>query len=215
MNITATAEDSLAFRLVAIFAPLAVLVAARFRVLGPWTVPIWTRLTRAGRRLARLLANPPSLPRPRKSRATGTRIGAPPIPLPQARAFLLTHLKHEAALYTQRLERLLTDPQLVADLIARPAALRTLRPFCRLLGVTLPQALRPVRATKPSRPVKPAPAMLPSGPRLGRNLACPPSAPPPRPVLSVPPDGCWCANPASGPYWPFPRGPTRTSPSPP
>lgn len=204
MNSLAAEPESLAERLAAILGPLAILVAARFRILGPWTVPIWTRLTRAARRIARLLANPPA---PRTApRAALARGGPPPIALPGRNGFLLDLLKHEAAYFTSRLDRLLAEPEAAAQLAANPAALRALRPFCRLLGVTFPPSLRP-----PRRP-KPAPAMLPSAPRLGRNDACPPPDPPP-PRSPVPPDGCWCSNPAAGPYWPFPRGPTAARPS--
>lgn len=218
MNATAPLPESLAWHLESLFARLAVLVAASFRVIGPvWTTPIWIRVTRAGRRLAGLLARAPATPRPRAPGAARSRPGKPPIRLPAARGFLLVLLKHEAAHFTQRLDSLLADPVAVADLLARPAALRALRPFCRLLGVTLPEPLRPPRRPRRARPgLASPPGMLPSAPRIGRTLACPPPAP--SPGRPVPPEGCWCSNPAAGPYWPFPRRPAsaaaRASPPP-
>jgi hypothetical protein len=195
MNTAPARSESLAWRLTAILAPLAVLVAARFRILGPWTVPIWTRLTRATRRLARILASPPATRRSRAPRATLSRGGPAPISLPPAHGFLLVHLKHEAAHYTQRLESLFAEPETCARLAASPAAMRTLRPFCRLLGVALPPALRPPRRPRPARVAVIAPAL---------GSAPEPLAPPSR--LRFPSEGCWCRSPASSPFWPFPRG---------
>ncbi len=45
------AATELAGRLDAIFASIALVVAAHFRLLGPWTAPIWARLNCANRRL--------------------------------------------------------------------------------------------------------------------------------------------------------------------
>jgi hypothetical protein len=199
---------ALAARLAAtIFAPLAILVAARFRLLGHWTVPIWTRLTRAARRFPRLLALPATKSGARTPAARTAPGGSPPIRLPAGRAFLLERLRHEAACYTARLDALLNEPATVAALVAAPAALRALRPFCRLLGVDLPPALRPPRRPRAQRLPAPDP-VLPSDSRLGRNLACPFPAPPPARAArnpAVPQDGCYCSNPSASPFWPFPR----------
>ena len=92
MNLTPTSDGAaghFARQLDAVFAPLAVLLVARFRLLGRWAVPILNRLNRAHRRLTTLLAHlaagrafrPPSS-RPRAPQSGGP----PPIRLPARRA---------------------------------------------------------------------------------------------------------------------------------
>ncbi len=49
--------QAFAARLDSVLDRLLLLVAARFRILGPVTVPLWSHISRARQRLARLLAN--------------------------------------------------------------------------------------------------------------------------------------------------------------
>jgi hypothetical protein len=142
---------------------LALLVAAQFRVLGPWTAPIWSRLNRANRRLAALLAHLAAgrLPRRRSPRPSGTcrapaardPLAPEPLPaLPRAHGWLVRIVGYHAAGRGSQLQVLLHDPATIAVLQAIPTIGRTLRPFCRLLGVTLPPVLQlPPRAPRPVR----------------------------------------------------------------
>ena len=146
---------------------LLLLIAARFRILGPVTVPLWNRVSRARQRLARLLANLAAgrLPLPRA--ASGTRASkatprTPRIPLgiPRGRAWLVNAIGWEAAGFREQLASVLRDPAVPATLAASPGAARTIRGLCHLLGVTLPEPLRPA----PARKAAPAPPTLPSMP---------------------------------------------------
>ena len=224
MNLTATpgttpatpseAAAHFARCLDAVFAPLALLVAARFRLLGHWTVPLWIRLNRANRRLAKLLAHlaagrltkpraptsPPSAPR------SG---GPPPLRLPTRRFWLVILLRHEAAAYMHRLEIVLNNPATASLLAANPDAARriarTLAPLCQILGVTNPHA--PPRKPRRRRP-RPRAATIPK-PRRSRALPEPP------PALTA--DGYMIPPSASPPAWPpIPRiSPNLLNPPPP
>ena len=161
----------------AILAPLLILIAARFRRLGPQTIPLWAMINRARQHITRLLtqiavAQPPRAPRPREAQASprATR-------LPRQDSWLLYALRHEAAEFKIQLETLLSDPGTAAALAARPTAIRSLRPICRLLGVTLPIALQPPQPhTQPELPPlpEPTPARRPAiEPEPPRRLAPP------------------------------------------
>ena len=182
------AATDLARRLDGIFVSIALAVAAQFRLLGPWTAPIWARLNRANRRLQALLAHlaagrlpRPHVPRPRHPSTPDPMTAAPLPPLPRAQAWLVRMIGYRAAGYGAQLQTLLHDPATLAVLAAAPSAGRTLRPFCRLLGVTLPAVLQlPPRAPRQprSRPAQPRPKP-PVIPPWG--LAPPEPEPPPRP----------------------------------
>ena len=182
------AATDLARRLDGIFVSIALVVAAQFRLLGPWTAPIWARFNRANRRLQALLAHlaagrlpRPHVPRPRHPYTRDPMTAAPLPPLPRAQAWLVRMIGYHAAGYGAQLQTLLHDPATLAVLAAAPSAGRTLRPFCRLLGVTLPAVLQlPPRAPRQprSRPAQPRPKP-PVIPPWG--LAPPEPEPPPRP----------------------------------
>ncbi|MGC9270233.1 hypothetical protein [Acidiphilium sp.] len=116
------------------------------------------------RRRAR--AAPPSeKPIPKWLRAAWPtiRFGAPP-PLPRGFGALRRLIQHpEITGYAMKIEALLTHPDMVALIETTPAAGRTLRPLCHLLGIQTPPNLalperpdRPQNATpKPARARKP------------------------------------------------------------
>jgi hypothetical protein len=137
-------------------------------------VPLWTRLTRAARRFDRLMARIAAgteQPRPRPATSRQGAHGTAPVRFPARRAWLLAALKHEAAHYTQWLERRLSDP-VTAELIASvPQAQSILRPLCHMLGVRH-ASLGVDHRRKPSSP----------RPGKGRAIA-PPALPSPLPRL--------------------------------
>ena len=177
-----------------ILGDLLTLIAARFVFLGALASPLGTRIARARRRLANLLAHLAAgrLPRPHTPHP-GSKGGPRAHPISRSRGFLVHTLGYHAAGYASQLQHLLAAPQtqrLLAD--APPGALaplaRTLRPLCRLLGVTLPPALQaPPRqkpeSRKPARPrtrrprpapwlAKPAPPVIPlSRPPINFSVA--------------------------------------------
>ena len=159
----------LAARLTPVILALLVLVAAKFRILGDTTTPLWNRISRIRQRLSRLLEavaqgrrprqrKPTPIPSPRKCQPTPR----PPMPHPNLHGWLVAKLGWEAAAYTSQLQHVLEDPQAqsaLADAIAlSPGIARNLRPLCRLLGVPLPPCLhlpprpRPVRKPRPRKP---------------------------------------------------------------
>ncbi len=145
-------------RLDSVLAPLLLLIAAKFRYLGRFTLPLWTRVSRARQRLARLLANLANGRLPRRSPPRPGRKGGAPAPYsPHGNLWLVRVLGYHAAGFGSQLQFLLNDPEFQATLAAAPPSLgRTLRPICRLLGVTLPEPPR-----LPPRPPKPAPVRAP------------------------------------------------------
>ena len=185
--------SELARKLDGIFVSIALMVAAQFRMLGPWTAPIWARLNRANRRLATLLGHLAAdrLPRAHAPRAPGSRrtpaapdplAPAPLPPLPRAQAWLVRMAGYHAAGFGSQLQTLLHDPATIAILAMVPSAGRTLRPFCRLLGVTLPDVLQ--LPPRPPRPRQSRPA------RARRKALIPPwGAPIPQPEPPVRPIG--------------------------
>ncbi len=139
---------------------LLVLIAARFRILGRWTVPVWGRVARARQRLLRLMAHlaagplPPA--RPRLRRPTPSR---PKPYVPMIHRWLARRLGWEANGSASQLEHLLNRPETIALLAAAPSAARTLRPICRLLGITPPALDLPKPTPRPTR--KPATHLTP------------------------------------------------------
>ena len=117
-------------------------------------VPLWTYLQRTAKRtsrmMARLAAGTPSRPS-----HPGTSSGRQPTPFPTERAWILAALRHEAAYYTQWLDRLLARPDIAALVAARPQTLRLIRPLAHMLGATHPALARPKR--QPRRRVTPPP----------------------------------------------------------
>ena len=162
----------LATQLESILFPLMLMIAAQFRILGVLTNPVWTRISRARRRLSVLLAHlaagrAPRLraPRPRPPRpaaipAEDRRTPPPRTPLgPTGKLFLVKRLGYHAAGFGSQLQHLLHRPGMAETLAASHGALRTLRPICRILGVDLPVLLRlPSPPPRPARlkPAKPA-----------------------------------------------------------
>jgi len=158
----------------AILFPFLALMAARFALLGPLLMPVWTRVSRTRQRLLRLLTRIAAghLPRPPRRPGAAPRPSGAPAPFPNRRhGWLAIMLDHNARGYASQLNHLLHTPG-VADIIAAsPGAVRTLRPLCRMLGVDLPAVLRP-----PARP--PAPPRQ----RPPRPAVAPPPDPPDRPI---------------------------------
>ena len=162
--------EAFARAIVLIFTPLLQLIANRAPSLGVLTWPLHTRITRARNRLVRLLAalaagRLPRLRAPGNARPGGT----PPLNIPRRPLWLVATLGYQAAGYGSQLQHLLNDPATLATLAAAPprtlaAAARTLRPLCRILGVTLPAILQPPPASlrrKPAKPPRLKPAPLP------------------------------------------------------
>ena len=136
-------------------------VAARERHLTVLLVAVWGRIGRIRTRLERLIAlwRAGMLPKPRKSRAGGTRVVGErkTSDLPRVPGWLLVAVR-EAGPYGTRLEDLLSEAECVEFLAAVPQARRLLRPLCRMLGV----GVKPGRARK-NRPVwvlPPAPPVV-------------------------------------------------------
>lgn len=197
----------LATRLHAILVPLCAAIA-RLLLRDPRHValilPLCRYLTRTGQRFARLMARlaagtvrPRPGVRPHCPTCVRPTHGHPArVRLPTGQAWLLHALRlhpgrHEVALATQCVERLLATPDAAAILAAAPQAVRLLRPLCRLLGVVHPliptgrRRRRVHRAAAASAGPEPAPA-APASPSLAEP--CPrhpwpwPARPAPRPA---------------------------------
>ncbi len=123
----------------------------------------------------------PHVPRARRPSERDPKAPAPP--LPRAWAWLVRKIGYQAAGFGSQLQTLLYDPAMLTVLQAAPTAGRTLRPFCRLLGVDLPPALRmPPRPEKP-RPVVASPVRPPRPPRPAMLPLAPQRKPRPLPFL--------------------------------
>ncbi len=145
MNAASAPANAFLHGLGLILSALAHLTAARFRTLGPITVPLWQRIMRARSRLTRLIAHLAAgrLPRRDLRRGRPTHPSAPRDRLPTGHAWLIRALGSEAAALAGQLETLLADPATKALLAAAPKALRSLRPLCRMLGLALPEPEAP------------------------------------------------------------------------
>ena len=164
--------EALAERLDVILNGLLIVVAAHFRVLAHFTLPAWTRISRARQRLARVLAwlANGTYPRLRPNRpGAPPRKGGPPAPyVPRGKLWLIAKIGYQAAGRGAQIQYLLDDPQTRAVLDAAPAhavaaIARALRPIARTLGITLPPQLQP--PAKPPLPPKPR-APKPPRPKL-------------------------------------------------
>ena len=146
-------------------------VAARDRTLTALLVLVWTRISRMGGRLERLIARwrAGTLPKPRKPRAPGVAPVSAPAERPSyptAPAWLVGYVR-EAASYGSQLEHMMGEDEFARFLAEVPQAQRILRPLCWMLGVgvviTKVGKPRRVWTTPATRPVA-APAGLVLGP---------------------------------------------------
>ena len=169
----------LATGLTVILTSICALLSLRVAVLGQFYNPIWTRFSRARRRLANIVARIAAgrAPRLAASRApdlrpAGQRGGSPAPYLPCRPAWLVATLGYHVAGYGSQLQHLLHDPATLETLAAahpadRAAVARILRPLCRLLGLNLPPILQAAprppapKRTRPAKPARPKPAPLP------------------------------------------------------
>ena len=149
--------------------PLIALIVDRLRRIKQRFADLADRL-RDGRYVPRHRA---ARPRPRPGQPP------PPLdPLPQTFGWLLP-LVPDAVGFRSQLEYLLRDPEMAALLAAAPAPMaRTLRPLCRMLGVTPPPVLAaPAKAHPPPARSQAAPAADSRPPPSRRSL---PKSPLPR-----------------------------------
>ena len=161
----------MARRFAMIMAGLGALVARRFlRIphLTGFTVLLYSYLSRAVRRLHRVLTKPAKA---RAKRARGDRVNVArvrTVALPSGRGWIVRELGWEAAAYLGYLEALLSEVQAQAALAGAPGAGRILRPICRMLGVSaavtpkkLPAGVVPQvgRALRPLAPFAVAPVL--------------------------------------------------------
>ncbi len=179
----------LARRLDTVFLCLLDHVAAVFRILGPFTNPAWTRLSRTRVRLAGILRRiaagtypPPRAPRP--PQVPPTKGGPPPPFLPRRRGWLGHAAGYQVRNSASQLRHLLARPETHAILAAAPpharaAFGRAIRTTARLLAIDLPPALQP--PPKPPRPPKPR-----TTPNPGANGAATPPSPAGRPPVPLP-----------------------------
>ncbi len=135
---------------------------------GPFALLIFRRICALRNRFFATLARGPITPRP-PSASAPTRTTQPPsnptpattpsapLRLPTRFGWLLRLLpQSEIATARGQLTTLLDDPDMIALLATHPTLGRSLRPLCRLLGITPPGHLcsapqRPPRAPKPRK----------------------------------------------------------------
>jgi hypothetical protein len=179
------ATPNLAPSLGVILRNLAALIARRFlhdSFHAALIIPLWQHLTRAARRLdrllARLAAGPMPPPRPRASNHSGPRRKSA---FPTTHAWLIRALGAEAAACAAQLEALLADPA-AADLLACTAARRTLAPIRRMLGLPPAPPTHPITSASvaPASAATPRPDPIPHQPPLPAGSRCPWWLPPPR-----------------------------------
>jgi len=151
---------------------------ARPGLAGPLIILIWTRLRRMAGRITRLAARAEAgpLPPPRSRPAAPRRTAAPPYQrLPRGFAWLV-RLVPAASSGAGQLQALLDDPAMQTLIEAAPQIGRTLRPLCRMLGVSLSPSLR---LPSPAVPTPPRPVAggrpPPAGPSRARPLRPPPT----------------------------------------
>jgi hypothetical protein len=173
----------IARRLDATLATLLLLFAARFRILGVLTNPVWTHFHVARERLARLLGHLAAGRLPRRRPQPVANQPAPPrtpplrprLRVPSRRrgwlGFLLDYNVRSAAM---QIGALLRQPGVPETLARSPGIARTLRPLCHMLGVELPPALR-----LPPRPPRPSPDRPPRATPQHQPAAPPPPPGPP------------------------------------
>jgi len=160
---TPLAVAEIARRIDLIFAALLTLIPHHARLLGALTLPLWTRLSRARQRLARLLARlaagTPPRPPGTAPRHPSARVPAPGAALGRRHGWVVATLGYQAASLAAQLDHLLRQPGAAATLAASPGCARTLRPLCRMLGIPLPPDLRlpEARAPRKTAPRPPPP----------------------------------------------------------
>lgn len=176
-------------------------------------LPLWRRFHRLANRFDRLMARIALGTEPAQNRraARPRALAATPAPAvpayPRRYAWLLAALRHEAGTHTQRLQTLLSNPEIAAIVAATPRAASLLRPLCHMLGVRHPALRRAPRSTPPR------PTSAPRTPRCGTrkpalhtlcDVRPPPPDAPPRPLAETAP----CPH----VFWPwFPRPSARTA----
>lgn len=136
------------------------------RLAGPLVALLWGRVQGINAQVAALLVRMqtgqlrryPARRKPRKSTAPRRRPAASG--LPRKSAWLIALLPETAACGTQ-LQILLAAPEVPGLLAAAPQLRRTLRPLCRMLGVTLPP---PPPPETPPPPHDAAPPDAPTAP---------------------------------------------------
>ncbi len=155
-------------RLTLILTGLAALVAHKL-LRNPHLVAlipqIWHRLTRAARRVERLMARLRATPAPhRPAQRDSHRTPRGPRP-PTLNVFLIRNIGHQAAAYACQLEALLAEPASAAILAASPGTARILNAVRRLLGLKPTAGPRRAPEPVPTAPPKPArraaPALVP------------------------------------------------------
>ena len=126
----------------------------------------------------------PHVPRARRPSERDPKAPAPP--LPRAWAWLVRKIGYQAAGFGSQLQTLLYDPAMLTVLQAAPTAGRTLRPFCRLLGVDLPAVLQLPKRLRKSRPPRARPAQPRTKPPVIPPWGLPPTEPePPLPQIGI------------------------------
>ena len=153
-----------------IFVGLLQLVANRAPSLGAFAIPLHSRISRTRNRFLLFLTRLAAGRFPRLRTPGAARKGGPaPANIPRRPLWLVAIIGYQAAGYASQLQHLLNNPETLTTLAAAPphalaSAARTLRPLCRILGVTLPAILQPPPAAprpKPVKPPRPKPVALP------------------------------------------------------
>ncbi len=136
--------------LIAVIARVFYRHPTRFQVILP--LCLWLERTR--NRLAKVMHKLESgTLRARKPQVGGKSSGKSPVAFPRRRDWLLVDLKHEGAYYAQRLEALLTEPDIAQLVATTPQAQRLLRPLCHMLGVRHASlGIKPEALNKPPSP---------------------------------------------------------------
>lgn len=151
-------------RIDAILLPFLNLIGFLQHLLGPLALPVRTRIVRTRQRLVRALLHVAAGRTPRRRTPKPQSASAPANPRPRAptlnlrrrHGWLPVLLDHNARGLASQFTHLLAEPGVATLLAASPGATRTLRPLCRMLGVTLPAPL--ALPAPPPRPRRPAPA---------------------------------------------------------
>ena len=189
----------------AIFSGLMRSVGTCQVALGPRAWPIYLRLQRARNRIVALLTKLATLiaagktpraptrrirptpatraPTPRIRPKPAAHTPRPTIPpeqrMPRGRAWLSGALDYHGRGHAHYLTVIFGNPEWVAAIAQSPGVVRTLRAYCHVLGIDLPEALR-----LPPRPRKPRPPK-PARPRRGASHMLPGDRPLPKYVLAA------------------------------
>ena len=171
------------------------LIAQQILVLGHRTMPFWSRISRARQRLARLLTNLAAGRLPRQYAQHPNQKASPrAIYIPTRPGWMIYTIGYRAVGFASQFNHPLQSPEIQALLATAPPATlaslgRTLRPLCRILGLTVPTALLPSPRSRepeggpaprpPPKPPKPAPLpkLLPLYPQARPRLILYPNPP--------------------------------------